>query len=285
MEVQPKNSDKLTIGCHLSSSKGYLAMAETAVSIDANTFQFFTRNPRGGKAKALNVTDIEAFHGFASEQGISVILAHAPYTLNPASSTERVREFAFEVTSDDLVRMEATPGQLYNFHPGSHNKEGLEVGINRIIDFLNTVIKEEQTTTVLLETMTGKGSEIGGRFEELSAILNHIDRKNHMGVCLDTCHVWDAGYDIVGDLEGVLHAFDSCIGLEYLKAIHLNDSLNERGSRKDRHAKIGEGTIGFEALAAVMNHPLLRELPFYLETPNDLDGYAQEITELRAAYH
>lgn len=282
---QELHSDKLTIGCHLSSSKGYLAMAKMAVSIDATTFQFFTRNPRGGKAKDIDETDIKAFYDYAPEHDIKTILAHAPYTLNPASVTERVREFAFEVMRDDLSRMEVTPGQMYNFHPGSHNKDGVEVGIKRIVELLNSVISPEQTTTILLETMTGKGSEIGGTFEELATILKHIDRKEHMGVCFDTCHVWDAGYDVVGDLEGVLHNFDSCIGLEYLKAIHLNDSLNERGSRKDRHAKIGEGTIGFEALSAITNHPLLRGLPFYLETPNEIDGYAFEIAELRAAYH
>lgn len=278
------NQGGLTVGCHLSASKGYLAMAQTAISIDANTFQFFTRNPRGGKAKAIDPQDVAAFDAFTEEQKITTILAHAPYTLNPASADERVREFAFEVFADDLVRMENTPGQLYNFHPGSHVKQGMEVGIRKVAEVLNEVIQPEQTTTVLLETMSGKGSEIGSRFEELADIINLVELDSHVGVCLDTCHVWDAGYDIAQDLEGVLESFDAIIGLDRLKAIHLNDSLNSRGAHKDRHAKIGQGEIGLEALSAVTNHRLLRHLPFYLETPNELPGYAEEIAQLRTLF-
>lgn len=282
--VRAVENDRLTIGCHLSVSKGFLAMAKTAVSIDANTFQFFTRNPRGGKAKAIDPKDMAAFSQYANEQGITTILAHAPYTLNPASATESVREFAYEIFADDLLRMEHTPHQCYNFHPGAHGKQGIEVGVGKVAEVLNAVLKPEQTTTVLLETMTGKGSEIGGRFEELAAIIERVDLADHVGVCLDTCHVWDAGYDIKSDLETVLAEFDRIIGIERLRAIHINDSLNERGAQKDRHARIGEGQIGFEALSAVTNHPQLRHLPFYLETPNELPGYAHEIAALREAY-
>lgn len=283
-EAVEVNPEGLTIGCHLSASKGYLAMAQTAVSIDANTFQFFTRNPRGGKAKALDLKDVAAFAEFAEEHRITKILAHAPYTLNPASANERVREFAFEVFADDLSRMEHTPGQLYNFHPGSHVKQGVDVGVKKVAEVLNEVIRPEQTTTVLLETMSGKGSELGRTFEGLAAIIDLVEIESHVGVCLDTCHVWDAGYDIARDLEGVLESFDTIIGIERLKAIHLNDSLNPCGAHKDRHAKIGAGEIGFEALSAITNHPSLRHLPFYLETPNELPGYAEEIARLRASF-
>lgn len=275
----------LVIGCHLSISKGYLAIAQEAVSLGANTFQFFTRNPRGGKAKAIDPADVEAFHGFAAAHGIDRILAHAPYTLNPASATEKTRDFAHLALAEDLTRMENTPGQLYNMHPGSHVGQGVDVGIELIADALNEALRPEQTTTLLLETMAGKGSEVGGRFEELAAIIERVELRDKMGVCLDTCHVWDAGYDIAGDLGGVLREFDQIIGLDRLHAIHLNDSLNPRGARKDRHARIGEGFIGLDALSAVTRHPLLRSLPFYLETPQeDPSGYADEIARLREAW-
>ena len=275
----------LVIGCHLSISKGYLAIAQEAVSLGANTFQFFTRNPRGGKAKAIDPADIEAFHGFAAAHGIDRILAHAPYTLNPASATEKTRDFAHLALVEDLTRMENTPGQLYNMHPGSHVGQGVDVGIELIADALNEALRPEQTTTLLLETMAGKGSEVGGRFEELAAIIERVELRDKMGVCLDTCHVWDAGYDIAGDLDGVLREFDQIIGLDRLHAIHLNDSLNPRGARKDRHARIGEGFIGLDALSVVTRHPLLRSLPFYLETPQeDPSGYADEIARLREAW-
>lgn len=274
-----------TIGCHLSSAKGYLHMAKDAVSIDANTFQFFTRNPRGGRAKAIDPKDIAAFAAYAPEHGIERILAHAPYTLNPASDKQQTRDFALMVLAEDLGRMEETPHQLYNMHPGSAVGQPCEVAIAKIADALNQGLLPHQTTTLLLETMAGKGSEIGGTFEELAAIIAQVELESHVGVCLDTCHVWDAGYDIVGDLDGVLEEFDRVIGLDRLHAIHLNDSMNARGSHKDRHARIGEGEIGFKALAAVTNHPKLRDLPFYLETPNpDLAGYAEEIAALRRAH-
>ena len=267
----------LKIGCHLSSSKGFLSMAETAAKINGNTFQFFTRNPRGGKAKALDQEDVDAYLKRAKELGIGPIVAHAPYTLNACGAEERVREFALETMADDLSRMEHLPGNYYNFHPGSHVKQGTETGIRLIADTLNTVLKPGQRTTVLLETMAGKGSEVGGRFEELREILDRVELPDQMGVCLDTCHVWDAGYDIAGHLDEVLTEFDRVIGLHRLKAIHLNDSRNPLGARKDRHAKIGEGFIGAEALARVVRHPALRDLPFVLETPNELDGYEREI--------
>lgn len=274
-----------TIGCHLSSAKGYLHMAKDAVSIDANTFQFFTRNPRGGRAKAIDPKDIAAFAAYAPEHGIERILAHAPYTLNPASDKQQTRDFALMVLAEDLGRMEETPHQLYNMHPGSAVGQPCEVAIAKIADALNQSLLPHQTTTLLLETMAGKGSEIGGTFEELAAIIAQVELESHVGVCLDTCYVWDAGYDIVGDLDGVLEEFDRVIGLDRLHAIHLNDSMNARGSHKDRHARIGEGEIGFKALAAVTNHPKLRDLPFYLETPNpDLAGYAEEIAALRRAH-
>lgn len=274
----------LTIGCHLSSSKGYLAMGKDAVKINANTFQFFTRNPRGGNAKAIIPSDVEAFLTYAKEHGIKKILAHAPYTLNACSADEGLRDFARRTMADDLERMEYTPGNCYNFHPGSHVKQGMETGITYIAGMLNEILKPEQTTTVLLETMAGKGSEVGGRFEELREILDRVELSDHMGVCLDTCHVWDGGYDIVEHLDEVLTEFDRIIGLSRLKAIHLNDSKNPLGARKDRHAKIGEGYIGKEALIRVVNHPALSALPFYLETPNELDGYAAEIALMRDSY-
>lgn len=274
----------LTIGCHLSSSKGYEAMAKEAEKLHANTFQFFTRNPRGGRAKAINPADVEAFHKRAKEQGICRILAHAPYTLNACSSEERVREFAINTMRDDLQRMEYTPGNCYNFHPGSHVKQGAEAGISYIAQMLNELLTPHQTTTVLLETMAGKGSEVGRSFEELREIIDRVEQKEKMGVCLDTCHVYDGGYDIVGDLDGVLTAFDKVIGLPRLRAVHLNDSMFGFQSHKDRHARIGEGKIGLDAMVRIINHPALRDLPFYLETPNDLEGYAREIALLQEAY-
>lgn len=274
----------LTVGCHLSSSKGYVAMGKDAVKINANTFQFFTRNPRGGNAKAIVPSDVEAYLAFAAEHKITRILAHAPYTLNACSADENLREFARATMADDLDRMEYTPGNCYNFHPGSHVKQGVETGISYIADMLNAILKPEQTTTVLLETMAGKGSEVGRSFEELREILDRVTLSDHMGICLDTCHVWDGGYDIVNHLDEVLTEFDRIIGLSRLKAIHLNDSLNPLGAHKDRHARIGEGHIGKEALIRIINHPALRNLPFYLETPNELDGYAAEIALLRENY-
>ena len=271
----------LTIGCHLSSSRGYLAMGKDAVKINANTFQFFTRNPRGGKAKDINPEDVAAFLEFAREHVISRILAHAPYTLNACSADEKIRDFARRTMTDDLLRMEYTPGNCYNFHPGSHVKQGMETGIAYISEMLNAILKPEQTTTVLLETMAGKGSEVGGRFEELREIIDRVELSSHLGVCLDTCHVWDGGYDIANHLDEVLTEFDRVIGLNRLRAIHLNDSLNPLGAHKDRHARIGEGCIGQEALIRVVQHPALKDLPFYLETPNELDGYAKEIALMR----
>ena len=266
----------LKIGCHLSSSKGYAAMGREARRIGANTFQFFTRNPRGGSAKQMDPEDVAEFLAFAKEQGIERILAHAPYTLNACSADPHIREFAQNTMADDLERLEFTPGNYYNFHPGSHVKQGAEKGIEYISGMLNTVLKPGQHTTVLLETMSGKGSEVGRSFEELKAILDRVELSDQMGVCLDTCHVWDAGYDIAGNLDGVLEEFDRIIGLG-----RLNDSMNPLGAAKDRHAKIGEGRIGLQALSGVVRHPALRELPFYLETPNDLDGYAREIALMK----
>lgn len=259
-------------------------MGKTAVSIGANVFQFFTRNPRGGKAKEINEEDVVQFLAFAKEHGITDFLAHAPYTLNACAADERIREFARETFADDLKRLEYTPGSMYNFHPGSHVGQGAETGIDYIADTLNFVMKPEQHTTVLLETMSGKGSEVGRSFEELQRIIEKTELKEHLGVCLDTCHIFDGGYDIVNHLDDVLKEFDSVIGLDRLKAVHLNDSMNTLGSHKDRHAKIGEGNIGKEALIRVINHQSLRKLPFYLETPNELPGYAEEIAMMRAAY-
>ena len=269
------------IGSHLSPSAGWLAMGQTAHSMNASTFQFFTRNPRGSKAKAIDPADAAALVAFLKENNFGPVVAHAPYTINPCSKDERTREFALQTMADDLVRMEHLPGNYYNFHPGSHTGLGTEAGIDLIAATLNTILQPQQHTTVLLETMAGKGTEIGGRFEELRAILDRVELTDHMGVCLDTCHVNDAGYDIVGDLDGVLTEFDRVIGLDRLKAIHINDSLNPLGAKKDRHARIGEGYIGTEAFARIITHPALRGLPFVLETPNELDGYAREIALLR----
>ena len=259
-------------------------MGKTAIEIGANTFQFFTRNPRGSKAKAIDPEDVRKYHEYAAEHGITKILAHAPYTLNPCSKDSRVREFALETMADDLKRMEYVPGNCYNFHPGSHVGQGAEAGIDMIADTLNQILRPEQTTTVLLETMAGKGSEVGRSFEELQEILSRVELQDHMGVCLDTCHVYDAGYDIVQDLDGVLEKFDQCIGLDKLKAIHMNDSKNLFSSHKDRHEKIGEGSIGTECMVRIINHPALQGIPVYLETPNELDGYAAEIALLKAEY-
>ena len=271
----------LQIGCHLSSSKGFLHMGKEAVSIGASTFQFFTRNPRGSKAKEIDPRDVQAYLEYAKEQGIRQIVAHAPYTLNACSADEKVREFARMTFEDDLKRMEYVPGNVYNFHPGSHVGQGMEKGIELIAQMLNEILRPEQQTTVLLETMAGKGTEVGGRFEELSAIISQVELKEKMGVCLDTCHVYDAGYDIVNNLDGVLEEFDRIIGLDRLYAIHVNDSKNPFGSHKDRHEKIGEGFLGLEALYNVVHHPKLAHLPFNLETPNELPGYAAEIALLR----
>lgn len=275
---------QLVIGCHLSSSKGYLAMGKTALSIGANTFQFFTRNPRGGKAKAVDPQDAAALMKLAEENNFGPLLAHAPYTMNPCAAEPHLLEFAEMVMTEDLQALEYLPGNLYNFHPGSHVKQGAEIGIEKIAAMLNRVLFAGQQTTVLLETMAGKGSEVGRSFEELAAILDKVQLQDKMGVCLDTCHIFDAGYDIVNSLDEVLTSFDKLIGLGRLKAIHLNDSLNTLGSRKDRHACIGAGNIGLEALTAVINHPALKNLPFYLETPNELPGYAAEIKLLRERY-
>ena len=272
-----------TIGCHLSCSKGYENMAREAASIGANTFQFFTRNPRGGKAKDIDPADIAAFNRLAEEAGINTILAHAPYTLNPASAKPETREFAIQTLADDLMRMENTPNQMYNTHPGAHVGQGVDKGIELIAEALDQVLLPEQTTTLLLETMAGKGSEIGGKFEELAHIIERVDLSEHVGVCLDTCHIWDGGYDIVGSLDAVLEDFDRVIGLDRLKAIHLNDSKNPLASHKDRHEVIGGGQIGLDALVAVTEHPALCELPFFLETPhNELVGYAEEISLIRS---
>ena len=271
-------------GSHLSSGKGYEAMGRHALKLGEDTFAFFTRNPRGSKAKAIDEADAKALLALMKENRFPVILAHAPYTLNPCSATEKTREFARLTMEDDLRRMEFTPGQLYNFHPGSHTGQGAEKGIKLIAALLNELLRPEQTTTVLLETMAGKGSEVGRNFAELAAILERVNLQDKMGVCLDACHVWDGGYDIVNDLDGVVEEFDRTIGLNRLKAIHLNDSLNERGSHKDRHACIGAGKIGLEALTKVINHPQLKHLPFFLETPNDLEGYKKEIGLLRERF-
>lgn len=270
------------IGCHLSCSKGFTAMERDAERIGATTFQFFTRNPRGSSVKALDLEDIREFLKRKEEKGLGTLVAHAPYTLNACSADEKVREFARNTMADDLARLEHTPGNVYNFHPGSHVKQGTETGIRLIAETLNAILKPEQSTIVLLETMAGKGSEVGSRFEELREILDRVELSEKMGVCLDTCHVWDGGYDIAGDLDGVLTEFDRIVGLSRLKAVHLNDSMDPLGARKDRHARIGEGHIGLDALVRVVNHPALRELPFCLETPNDLEGYKREIGLLRS---
>ena len=274
----------LNIGCHLSASKGYLHMGEEAVRIGANTFAFFTRNPRGGSAKAIDPEDVKAFLEYAKAHDFATLVAHAPYTLNACSDKAQTREFALNTMRDDLMRMEYTPNQYYNFHPGSHVGQGVEVGIDLIVNQLNAVLTKDMTTTVLLETMAGKGSEIGRSFEELKTIIDGVELDEKLGVCLDTCHVYDAGYDIVNDLDGVLDEFDAVLGLDRLKAIHMNDSKNSFESHKDRHEKIGEGSLGFETMVKVINHPKLKGLPIILETPNELDGYAHEIEMLRKAY-
>lgn len=274
----------LHIGCHLSASAGYLHMGQEALSIGANTFQFFTRNPRGGSAKPLDLADIAAYRAFAEENDLGVLLAHAPYTLNGCSADEGIRDFALRTMRDDLRRLEYLPGNLYNFHPGCHVKQGAEAAIPMIADLLNAILFEDMHTTVLLETMAGKGSEVGRTFEELQAILSRVELGEKLGVCLDTCHIWDGGYDLAGHLEDVLGEFDRIIGLDRLKAIHLNDSKHPLGSHKDRHEKLGQGEIGLAALLRVVNHPTLREKPFLLETPNDLPGYAAEIALVKGAY-
>ena len=274
----------LNIGCHLSTTKGFENMGKEAVRIGANTFQFFTRNPRGGKAKAIDEDDMAEFLKIAKENNFAKILAHAPYTLNACSADEKTRSFALGMMIDDLERMEYMPNNLYNFHPGSHVKQGVEIGIDYIVDMLNTVLKPEQTTTVLLETMAGKGTEVGRKFEEIAEIISRVELKDHIGVCLDTCHIYDAGYDIVNDLDGVLEEFDRIIGLDRLHAVHLNDSKNPFGSHKDRHEKIGVGSIGIETITKIINHPKLRHLPFFLETPNEIEGHGEEIKLLKSLY-
>ena len=272
------------IGCHLSVSKGYEALGKDALSVGANTFQFFTRNPRGGSAKAIDEKDIAEFLKIAAVNDLSFFLAHAPYTMNICAADAGIRKFAREMMADDLLRMEYFPGSLYNFHPGSHVQQGVEIGTRFIIDALNDVLKPEQTTTVLLETMAGKGSEIGRSFEELRDIIDGVKLKDKMGVCMDTCHIYDAGYDIVNNLDGVIDEFDRIVGLDRLKAIHLNDSKNQFESHKDRHETIGNGSLGLDTLTRVINHPKLKHLPFYLETPNELSGYAEEIKLLKSLY-
>lgn len=269
------------IGCHLSSAKGYLAMGREAERLGANVFQFFTRNPRGGAVKPLDLEDIAAYNAFHKDHSFGTLLAHAPYTINPCAAKEELREFARNKMKEDLSRLELLEDVMFNFHPGSHVQQGTEIAIPLIADLLNEMMAEGGKTPILLETMAGKGSEVGRNFEELRAIIDRVEQKERLGVCLDTCHVYDGGYDIVGNLEGVLQEFDAVIGLERLRAIHLNDSKNPMGSRKDRHEKIGEGTLGLEAIAAIINHPQLERMPFYLETPNEAEGYAKEIALLR----
>lgn len=274
-----------TLGCHLSSSKGYLAMGQEAVKIGANTFQCFTRNPRGSAAKALNLEDIAAYRAYAVEHTLQPLLAHAPYTMNPCAAREDLREFTLDIMRDDLSRLEHIPGSLYNFHPGGHGGQGVQKGIGLIAHTLNQVLTPGQATTVLLETMSGRGTELGRSLEELRDIIDKVELNEYLGVCLDTCHVFAAGYDLVGNLNAVLEDFDRIVGLARLKAIHLNDSMQPLGSHKDRHEKLGRGQLGIETIGRIINHPALRELPFYLETPNDLAGYKEEIAllkELRA---
>lgn len=273
----------LNIGCHLSSSKGFTHMGKEALGINANTFQFFTRNPRGSKAKDIDVDDVKGLLKIMDDNSFVPVIGHAPYTLNPSSSNPRTREFALQVLKDDLVRMEHMPNNFYNFHPGSHVGQGIEKGIEMITEALNSILTSNQSTMFLIETMSGKGSEIGSTFQEIKEIIEKVNLDNKIGVCLDTCHIYDAGYDIVNDLNGVLDEFDRIIGLERLRAIHLNDSKNPIASHKDRHEKIGEGTIGLKAITDIINHPKLSHLPFFLETPNELAGYAQEIQLLRDA--
>ena len=274
----------LTIGCHLSISKGFEAMGKDALSIGANTFQFFTRNPRGSKAKNIDIDDARKLLDLLKENNFGKLIGHAPYTLNICSSDERTREFALEVMEDDLKRMEFLPNNFYNFHPGSHTKQGVEAGIGIIISALNKIIKPEQSTIVLLETMSGKGTEIGKTFDEIKEIIDGVELKEKIGVCMDTCHIYDSGYDIVNDLNGVLNEFDKIIGLDKLYAIHLNDSKNPFASRKDRHETIGNGHIGLDSIGKIINHPDLYNLPFFLETPNELEGHLEEIKILRKIY-
>ena len=274
----------LYIGNHTSSSKGYLAMGKQTLANGGNTFAFFTRNPRGGKAKEIDPQDVQKFLQLSQENHFGKLVAHAPYTMNCAAAKENLRDFARETMADDLKRLELTPGNYYNFHPGSHVGQGAETGIDKIAEILNEVLAERQSTIVLLETMSGKGSEVGRNFEELREIIDRVEQKDKLGVCLDTCHVWDGGYDIVNNLDGVFAEFDRVIGLDRLKAIHLNDSMNGLGSHKDRHAKIGEGEIGLETLVRVIRHPVTKGIPFILETPNDDDGWAREIALLRKEY-
>ena len=270
------------IGSHLSTSKGYESMGKTAVEIGANTFQFFTRNPRGSKAKKIDPEHISKLIKISNENQFGTLLAHAPYTLNPASAKDSVREFAKITMEDDLHRMEFLPNSYYNFHPGSHTGLGVEKGIEHIIELLNDIMNENQTTTILLEAMSGKGTEIGSKFEELKTIIDGVELKEKIGVCIDTCHIHEAGYDIINNLDGVLEEFDTIIGLDKLKAVHLNDSKNPTGAKKDRHEKIGEGTLGIETIKKVINHKSLRDLPFFLETPNEIEGYAKEIELLKS---
>lgn len=274
----------LTIGCHLSISKGYLHMGKEALSLGANTFQYFTRNPRGGKARTFDEADMKALEAFMAEHNFGKILGHAPYTLNACAADPSLRQFAKNMMREDLERLEFLPNQLYNFHPGSHVKQGVDQGIEYIVEALNEVMFEGMHTTVLLETMAGKGTEVGCTFEEIARIIDGVKLKEYIGVCMDTCHIHEGDYDIIGDLDGVMESFDKIVGLDRLHAIHLNDSKNPRGAHKDRHEKIGEGHIGLEAITKVINHPALRNLPFYLETPNELDGYAKEIALLRSVY-
>ena len=271
----------ITIGCHLSSARGFASMGETALELGANTFAFFTRNPRGGKAKDIDTEDAAKLRSLMAANNFGTLVAHAPYTLNPCSAKESARQFAHECMADDLQRMEAVPHSYYNFHPGSHVGQGAEAGIEMISSLLNQVLKPEQTTVVLLETMAGKGTEVGRSFEELAQIIQRVDLQDHVGVCLDTCHVSDAGYDIANDLDGVLEGFDRVIGIGKLKALHLNDSKNPCGSHKDRHEKIGQGFLGIDTFESIVNHPVLSRLPMILETPNELPGYAKEIELLK----
>ena len=274
----------LNIGCHLSAAGGFTAMGKDAIAIGANTFAFFTRNPRGGKSKAIDEKDVKGLLEIMEGNGFAKLVAHAPYTLNPCSSTEKVREFAKIAMTEDLQKMEYLPGNYYNFHPGSHTGQGTEKGIELITKLLNEVLTEDMNTVVLLESMAGKGSEIGGTFEELAEIIRRVELKDKIGVCLDSCHISDGGYDIKANLDEVIEEFDKIVGLKYLKAMHLNDSLNPLGAHKDRHAKIGEGYLGTETFEKIINHEKLKDLPFILETPNELDGYAAEIATLRSLY-
>ncbi|MCR4554585.1 MAG: deoxyribonuclease IV [Succinivibrionaceae bacterium] len=274
----------LRIGCHLSFTNGYAGMARDAIEIGANVFQFFTRNPRGGRAKPVDLDDIAEYNRIAAENGISPIVAHAPYTMNPSAADEGLREFAVNTMSDDLMRLNHIPGSLYNFHPGNHVKQGVEIASQKIIDLLNQLVRVDSQTVILLETMAGKGTEVGRTFEEIRFLIDGVEDSSRIGVCLDTCHVYDGGYDLKNNLDGVITEFDNIIGLNRLRAVHLNDSKFGLGSHKDRHAKIGEGELGLDAIVRIINHPALRNLPFYLETPNDLEGYKAEIRLLKDLY-